>query len=82
MRENFQRPVTRTVAEGVVDVLEAIDIYVQQGERLMRPPGARYALLQLMLELHPIGYLRQRVGSGKKLDAVLGAAALGAVLGG
>ncbi len=33
-----------------------------------------------MLKLHPVGNLRQRVRAGQELDAILGAAALGAVL--
>ena len=79
--QHFEHPVAGAVAEGVVDLLEAVHVQVQQRHHLAAAQRARDGLLQQMVELHPVGDLGQRVVAGEVADAALGALAVGDVAG-
>ena len=67
------------MAERVVDLLEAVEVEVDQGELAAGAARARDRLLQGMLELEPVRDLGQRVVACEIADAPLGALALGDV---
>ena len=79
LAQDFQRAVAGGVAEGVVDLLEAVQIQIQQRERALVAARARDRLLQQMLELHAVRHLGERVVARQVADAPLGALALGDV---
>jgi serine/threonine-protein kinase len=79
--QDLERTVAGRVAEGVVDLLEAVEVEVDQRELPLRPPRARDGLLQRVLELEPVRHLGQRVVAREVADAPLGALALGDVAG-
>ena len=77
--EDLERAIAGRMAEGVVDLLEAIHVEVQQRERGLVAQRARDRLLQQVLELHAVRHLGQRVVTREVADAPLGALALGDV---
>ncbi len=79
--EDLERAVARGVAEGVVDLLEAVEVEVDQRELAPGAARARDRLLQGVLELEPVRDLGQRVVAREVTDAPLGALALGDVAG-
>ena len=76
----LERGVTGEMTEGIVDVLEIIDVDVEQAEFLGGALGPRDRLLQQVLELHSIGNPGQRVDAGQISNSLLRAPPLGDVL--
>ena len=77
--EDLERPVARRVPEGVVDLLEMVEVEVDERELAARAARAGDRLLQRMLELQPVRDLGERVVAGEVADSPLGALALGDV---
>ena len=77
--QHLEHAVAGGMAEGVVDLLEAVHVDVQQRHALAVAPRARDRLLQQVLELHAVRDLGQRVVARQVADAALGALALGDV---
>ena len=77
--EDLEHAIAGRVAEGVVDLLEAIHVEIQQRQRGLAAQRARDRLLQQVLELHAVRHLGQRVVAREIADAPLGALALGDV---
>ncbi len=75
-REDLEARVARRVAERVVDVFELVDVEIQDRDVLLRAPRARDALLQQVLELHPVRDFRERVGTREIADPLLDAFSL------
>jgi hypothetical protein len=67
------------VAEGVVDLLEIIDVDVQQHQATARARAARDGLVQQVLELQSVRHLGERVESCQVADAAFCALAVGDV---
>ena len=79
LRQHLQHAVAGAVAEGVVDLLEAVHVQVQRRHHLAAAQAARDGLLQHVMELHAVGDLGERVVAGEVADAALGALAVGDV---
>ncbi len=77
--EHLEHAVAGSVAEGVVHLLEAVHVDVQQRHPLADAPRTRDRLLQQVLELHPVRNLGERVVARQVADAALGALAFGDV---
>jgi hypothetical protein len=81
LAQNLQGTVAGSVAEGVVDFLEPVQVQIEQRERTLTAARARDRLLQQMLKLHAIRHLGQRVVSRQVADPALRTLALGDVAG-
>ena len=68
------------MAERIVDLLEAVEIEHQNGERLLQPALPRAGLLDLLDQCGAVGEPGQRVVMRQKRDALLGFLPLGNVL--
>ena len=68
------------MAERIVDLLEAVEIQQQNGERLLKAALPRRGFLNFLNERRAIGEAGQRVMVRQKGDALLGLLALGDVL--
>ena len=67
-----QHRVTRRMAERVVDLLEAVEVDMQDGDVLQPVPSGVGKRFQLLVEHAAIAKSRQRIVQGIVLDAVLG----------
>ncbi len=76
LAQDLQGSIAGRVAEGVVDLLEAVQVQVQQREGALIAPRAGNRLLQQMLELHAIRHLGERVVARQITDAAFGPLAL------
>src|SRR5262245_12559033 len=63
--------VTDVVAEGVVDVLEAIQVEQEDRQRAARPLRREQGLRKPVLEQGPVGQVRKAVPIGKSEDLAL-----------
>ena len=79
LAQDLERAIAGRVTEGVVDLLEIVEVDVDQRERLAAAARARDRLLQRMLELQPVRDLGQRVVARQVADPALGALAFGDV---
>ena len=79
LAQYLERPIAGRVAEGVVDLLEAVEIEVEQRERPLVAPRAGDGLLEQMLKLHAIRHLGEGVVARQIADAALRPLALGDV---
>jgi len=61
-RELLQHCVTRLMAVGIVDALEAIEIAHHAGERLVEPLGVLEHLLETFFQISPVVEPREHVG--------------------
>ncbi len=77
LAQDLKGAVAGRMAEGVVDLLESVQIEVQKRQRALVAARACDGLLQQMLKLHAIGHLRKCVVARQIADAPLGAFALG-----
>ena len=59
-----QQPVADVVAEGVVDLLELVEVHHEQGHRLAAPGGLAQRLAEPVLEQGPVGQAGQPVVEG------------------
>ncbi len=75
-----QQRIAGGMAERIVDLLEAIEVEQQNGERLLQPALPRRGFLDFLNERRAIGEPGQRVMVRQKGDALLGLLALGDVL--
>ena len=73
LAQDLERAIAGGMAEGVVDLLEPIQVQVQQCERALVAPRTRNRLLQQMLELHAVRHFRERVVARQVADTALGA---------
>ena len=76
----LERRVAGEVTEGIVDVLEVIDVDVEQIQRFACAPRPRDATLQQMLELHPVWHLGECVDTREVAYPLLRPAAFSDVL--
>ena len=60
-----QQQVARAVAQGVVDLAEAVEVEVQQRERAVAVTGAHQSRLELLDEDTPVGQAGERVVVGQ-----------------
>ena len=79
LAQDLERAIPGRMTERVVDVLEAVEVEIEQGERMLAASRARDGLLQQVLELHSVRHLGQRVVAREITDAPLGSLALGDV---
>jgi hypothetical protein len=77
LTHGFEDAVAGFVTEGVVDVLEVVEIDVQQHQPAPLTRRARDRLLQQVLKLHAVRDLRERIEACEIADAPLGALAIG-----
>ena len=75
-----QQRVARGMAERIVDVLEAVEIEQQHGERIAAPALARRRFFDLLRHRGTIGQTRQRVMMRHERDALLRFLAFGDVV--
>ncbi len=78
-RHFLQQAVAGVVAEGVVDVLEAVEVDEQYRQRLVVAAGLVDGVAQVAVEHRPVRQIGQRVVIGQVLDVVLHFLALGDV---
>src|SRR5262249_17764085 len=78
-RDLLQDPVPDRVAEGVVDLLETVQVKPQNGEAPTAPTSLGKGQVQAILEEYPVGETGQGIVVGVKLGACLGLLALGDV---
>ena len=76
-----QKLVAHVVAQGVVQVLEVVQVDEQQGAELQRACAGSHRALQPIEQHAPVGQARERVVKRQALDLSLGAFALGDVHG-
>ena len=76
-----QKLVAHVVAQGVVQVLEVVQVDEQQGTELQRACAGSHRALQPIEQHAPVGQARERVVKRQALDLSLGAFALGDVHG-
>jgi hypothetical protein len=76
----FQQGVARVVAQGVVDVLEVVDVDHDQAEQLAHDLRGVDGLLELAIEIRPVRQAGQAVLERQVLDGLGLAAAVGDVL--
>jgi len=74
-----QEAVAGLVAEGVVDVLELVEVHVEQGAFVAVAAGQRHVPLELLLEAAPVEQAGEGVVIGEEGEPLLGALALGDV---
>src|SRR4029453_12788241 len=79
LREDLERAVACRMAEGVVDLLEAVEVEVDERKLAARAARSRDRLLERRVELEPVRDLGEGVVAGEVADAPFGALALGDV---
>ena len=77
--QHFERAIAGAVAEGVVDLLEAVHVQVQHRHHLSSAQRTRDGLLQQVVELHAVRDLGERVVTRQIAYAAFGALAVGDV---
>ena len=60
--QSAQRVIAGIMANGIVQLLESVQVEHQEGQRLMQPPGHVQILIKLNLERATVGAASQRVG--------------------
>lgn len=68
----LQHGVAGAVAERVVDLLETVEVYVQNRERIVAGAARRRIFLQLAIEIASVRKPCEEVMKGEMLDALLG----------
>ena len=82
LRDLAQEVVTRRMAQGVVDLLEAVQVHEQHGKTVARVPiGVGNGLVQALNDRRPVGQLGQRIGVRTQAELVLQVAPVGDVAG-
>ena len=74
-----QHPVGAGLAQAVVDLLEAVQVQHQQGQRGLTPAGQCNGVGQVQCQLVAVGQAGQHVAARQGLDAVAGGHQLGVV---
>ena len=72
IRDQSQHPVSRRMAQAVVDVLEAVEIEEQDAQPLAAAPGLGDGMVDPIVEEQSVGQIRQPVMVGEVLGLAFG----------